>query len=177
MRQQDLENAVKEIGFESCGLCAASELRVRADVRDMCAAGRCGMFEKNWSCPPACGTLDEYAVAIAAKDSCLVVQTVREMEDDFDVEAMQEAEAIQKDRIFALADRLREDGADVLVLASGACTLCPKCTYPDEPCRFPDKRLVSMESAGLMVSEVCKKAQVPYNHGRLTITYTGAVIF
>lgn len=177
MDQAALEAVAAEVGFEDFGACAASELRVRADVRNMCAAGRCGMFGHNWSCPPACGELEEYAATIAAKDTCLVVQTVREMEDDFDVETMQEAETIQKERVFALADKLREAGADALILASGACTLCPKCTYPDEPCRFPDKRLVSMESAGLMVSEVCDKAKVPYNHGRLTITYTGAVVF
>lgn len=177
MNLQTLEALAREIGFEDCGACAAGELHVRSDVRDMCALGRCGMFGRNWSCPPACGELEEYAASIAVKSTCLVVQTVRAMEDEFDIETMQEAEAVQKERVFALADKLREEGADVLILASGACTLCPKCTYPDEPCRFPEKRLVSMESAGLMVNEVCQQAQVPYNHGRMTITYTGAVIF
>ena len=66
MDQAALEAVAAEVGFEDFGACAASELRVRADVRNMCAAGRCGMFGRNWSCPPACGELEEYAATIAA---------------------------------------------------------------------------------------------------------------
>ena len=33
-----------------------------------------------------------------------------------------------------------------------------------------------MEAAGLMVYQVCEVADVPYNHGPLTIAYTSAVL-
>lgn len=172
----EIKEIIDAVGFEDSGCCASSEIRVRKDVRNMCSAGKCNMYGHNWSCPPACGELNIYADRIAATEQCFVVQTVMEMEDDYDVETMMEAEQVQKKRMFETAEKLREAGLDCLVLASGACTICKPCTYPDAPCRFPEKRLVSMESAGLMVNEVCDKANVRYNHGRETITYTGAIL-
>lgn len=171
-----VDEMIEECGFDDWGRCPADKLRVRSEVRDMCAAGRCHMYGHNWACPPACGEIEEFAEAIAARKECYVVQTVADLEDEFDVESMMEAEQRQKQRMFELADKLRAADCDVLVLTSGACTLCPKCSYPDEPCRFPDKRFVSMESAGLMVSEACATAGVDYTHGNGTMTYTGAVL-
>ena len=45
MDQAAFEAVAAEVGFEDFGACAASELRVRADVRNMCAAGRCGSLD------------------------------------------------------------------------------------------------------------------------------------
>ena len=92
---------------------------------------------------------------------------------------MQEAGDLQKRRVLDLAEAIEGAGlsAESMTLTAGACTLCATCTYPDEPCRFPDRRLVSMEAAGLVVSEVCELAAVPYNHGPLTITYSGCVLY
>jgi hypothetical protein len=33
-----------------------------------------------------------------------------------------------------------------------------------------------MESAGLMVNDVCMSAGIPYNHGKNRIAYTGCVV-
>jgi predicted metal-binding protein len=101
------------------------------------------------------------------------------MEDDFDFETMEEAGERQKQRVLDLVEAIDEAGlsADTMVLSAGTCTLCKTCSYPDAPCRFPDKRLVSMEAAGLVVSEVCTKADIPYNHGPQTMCYSGCVLY
>lgn len=175
--KDSIADAVEALGFECFGVCAAADLRPRADVRDMCAADRCRMYGRNWSCPPACGDIGECAALIRKKARCIIVQTIRNLEDEFDVETMMEAERIQKERMLALADALREVGGDVLLLTSGACTLCEACTCPDAPCRFPTRRYSSMEAFGLMVSEACAASGVPYTHGAGTIAYTGALLF
>ena len=95
---------------------------------------------------------------------------------EFDGETMMDAEREQKARVLKLSKRLAAEGIDALTLAAGTCTICEKCTYPDEPCRHPENRLVSMEAAGFMVYQVCEVADVPYNHGPLTISYTSAVL-
>ena len=63
-----------------------------------------------------------------------------------------------------------------LPLSAGACTLCTACSCPDAPCRHPDRALVSMEAAGLMVSEACETAGLPYYHGPGTISYTSCIL-
>lgn len=171
----DYEAAIDACGFDCVGTCPASELRTRTEVRDMCASGRCPVYGNNWACPPHCGTLEEYAETFAGKTTCYVLQTVVELEDEFDAEGMMAADALQHERMRKLAELLRP-GADVLVLSSGTCDMCPKCSCPDGPCRFPEKQLTSMEAAGLVVGDACTSAGIPYNHGKGTIAYTGCLV-
>lgn len=86
------------------------------------------------------------------------MQTIRNLEDEFDFKIMMEAERIQIKRMLALAAASREASSDVLLLTSGACTLCEICACLDVPCRFPARRYSSMEAFGLMVSEACAQA-------------------
>ena len=62
------------------------------------------------------------------------------------------------------------------IVASGGCTVCPKCTCPDTPCRFPDLATPSMEAYGLVVSDVCRDSGLPYYYGPKTITYTACML-
>lgn len=174
-----IEQLASEQGFECMGACDAKQLVARQEVRAMCAADACQTYDRSWACPPACGAIEDFERQMHEFDTCLVVQTVAQMEDDFDIETMQEAGDLQKRRVLDLVEAIEKAGlsAETMTLTAGTCTLCPECTYPDRPCRFPDKRLVSMEAAGLVVSEVCTLADIPYNHGPLTIAYSGCVLY
>ena len=169
----------QKIGFDCMGECSAKDLVARPEVRSMCAAGKCQVYGHSWACPPACGELEDFQDLMNMYEHCLVVQTIGEMEDDFDFEAMEETGSLQKNRVLDLVEALDAAGlsSQTLTFSAGTCTLCAECTYPDAPCRFPDKRLVSMEAAGLVVSEVCELASVPYNHGPQTIAYSGCVLY
>lgn len=174
-----VEKIIDEQGFECIGKGAAKDLEVRTEVREMCAADKCHVYGKSWACPPACGDIEEFEQQMHSYEHFAVVQTVAELEDEFDGEGMMEAAQLQKERFYGLVDKLAEEGlaAGVMTLSSGTCQVCAKCTYPDEPCRFPEKRLVSMEAAGLVVSEACTTAGIPYNHGPNTIAYSSCVLY
>lgn len=172
----NVADCIKAIGFEDFGACEATLLAPRADVRDMCASGRCQKYNTSWACPPACGDVDEFATFMHSFTTCYVFQTVAELEDEWDWETMQEADALNKQRALELHKLLAQEVPTARVLSSGTCTLCAECTYPDAPCRFPEKKLYSMEACGLMVYEVCALADVPYSHGKDTITYVGCVL-
>ena len=173
-----LSDVIQAQGFDCVGDCPAGGLQVREEVRSMCASGKCHIYGTSWACPPACGDIYDFEKQMHGYETCTVVQTVSDLEDEFDGEGMMEAAETHKERIASLIEALDEAGlsAQAMVLSAGTCTICPKCTYPDAPCRFPDKRLVSMEAAGLYVSEVCVQAGIPYNHGANTIAYSSCVI-
>ncbi len=174
-----VEQLAAEQGFEFMGTCRAKDLVARPEVRSMCAANTCHVYGHSWACPPACGEIEDFEQQMHQFEHCLVVQTVAEMEDDFDIETMEETGDLQKRRVLNLVEALDKAGlsAETMTLSAGTCTLCPECTYPGTPCRFPDKRLVSMEAAGLVVSEVCTLADIPYNHGPQTISFSGCVLY
>ena len=159
----DIQEAIEACGFECVGTCSASELRTLEAVREMCASGRCQDFQE----------------AFGERSQCWVLQTVMELEDEFDGETMMEAAQVHQARIHKLSQLVSGmpgNSPDAILLTAGACTICPRCTCPEEPCRFPEKKLVSMESAGLMVNDVCVSAGIPYNHGKGRIAYTGCVV-
>ena len=172
-----VEALARVLGFECVGHTTADKLRVREEVRDMCAADLCHAYDHNWTCPPACGSIEEFAEKIAGYGDVVVFETVAEMEDEFDYETMMESADLHKDRMPAFAEDVRKLAPVCLVLSAGTCTVCPECSYPDAPCRFPEKQFVSMEAAGLVVSDVCVAADIPYNHGKNHIAYVSCVAF
>jgi predicted metal-binding protein len=105
------------------------------------------------------------------------VQTIGDCEDSYDFEAMKET-AEQNTRNFEkLVDELVEQKVDCWPMTAGSCTRCKVCTYPDAPCRFPEKVFPSMEACGLFVSKVCKDNDVPYYYGSQKLAYTGCVLY
>ncbi|MFA6947354.1 MAG: DUF2284 domain-containing protein [Eubacteriales bacterium] len=160
-----------EYGFtKACELNVAS-LVFRTEVRDMCAADRCSSYGKNWCCPPACGTIEDAAAMIKNYGYGIIVETVGQLEDEYDFDSMKSAGELHKQNFARLIGELRKTYPDLLAMGAGTCTLCEKCSCPDSPCRHPDERISSMEAWGLWVSDVCEKSGIPYNNGKCTVTY------
>ena len=85
---------------------------------------------------------------------------------------------LMRSRRFAdFARQMRRLYPGCLPLTAGSCTLCARCTYPDRPCRYPTKRLSSMEAYGLFVSDICARSGLAYNYGPRTMTYTSCVLY
>ena len=166
----------------SCGFYTAEDmdpktLKFLPDVRSMCAADRCRSYGKSWSCPPACGELDYWQEKASHYSKGLILQTVGDREDSYDFEAMMEVSEENKRQFIAFTDALRNEELDFLAMSAGACTICPQCTYPDAPCRFPEKLYPSMEACGLFVSGVCMDNGVKYYYGEEKIAYTCCLLY
>lgn len=166
----------REQGFETVHELDPATAEPREQVRSMCSADLCRTYGRNWACPPACGSLDEFRTQLSSYRIGLLVQTVGQLEDQFDIDAMKASERLHKRRFRRLAEELSGSYPRQLGLGAGACDLCPTCTYPTQPCRLPGLRTVSMEAAGLFVTEVCERNSVPYYHGPATVTYTSCVL-
>lgn len=166
----------KECGFDQVKDFDPSVLKFRVEVRDMCAANRCQSYDKNWSCPPACATLEDAALKAASYKEGILVQSTGVLEDPFDLDTMMGTEQLQKDRFLKLVKEIRNIYPNCLPMATGACTICSTCTYPSKPCRFPKQMISSMEAYGLVVSDTCSDAGMKYYYGPGTITYTSCIL-
>ena len=176
MTYGQLAALAEETGFTAWAKLDVSTIELKAEVRDMCAANSCGMYGKRWSCPPGCGSLEECADRLKGYTQGILVQTVGDIEDGFDFEAMMEIEAEHKQNFLEMYESLREAGKKVLAIGSGCCTVCGKCSYPDEPCRFPDKMVSSMEAYGMLVLQICKDNGLTYYYGADKMAYTSCFL-
>ena len=166
----------KTCGFTNVARLDPATIELREEVRAMCASGKCRMYGRSWSCPPACGTLEELRARISGYREGILVQTVGQLEDSMDGEGMMEAEAQHKAHFSDMHDLLLQDYPDLLAIGAGTCTRCKTCSYPDAPCRFPERMTSSMEAMGMLVLEVCKANGLNYYYGPNTIAYTSCFL-
>jgi predicted metal-binding protein len=177
MKMETALDMARTAGFESVAPLDPGKLSFRTEVRDMCAANRCGLYGKRWTCPPACGTLKEIAERCQRYRDGVLFQVICRMEDEFDYEAIKEGMESKKGFMKVLLDTLIASKEDVLPFGSDGCGNCSECTYPNAPCRFPERTFPSMEGCGLLVSDVCKDNGVPYYYGKNTVAFTGGFLF
>lgn len=177
MDKERLMEIVKSCGFETAAELDVSTLKALPEVRDMCAVNTCGMYGARWSCPPGCGEIEECEARMKKYSHGILVQTIGDIEDSMDFEGIMEVKENHDKRFLDCVDKLREVIDDLLPLGDGSCTRCKVCTYPDAPCRFPDKANSSMEAFGLFVSDVCRKNNVDYNYGPGKMCYTGCFLY
>lgn len=166
----------KAIGFDVAVPIDPHALEAREDVRSMCAADKCGAYNKNWTCPPAVGTLEECQRKMRSYENGILLQSIGHMTKTIDSKCYRETERRHMQHFYAFAEDIRKTYPNALCLGAGGCRVCKQCAYP-EPCRFPEKARSSMEGYGLFVTQVCMDCGLPYYYGEKTITYVGCILF
>ncbi len=173
----DLEVMFREPGIFQYGIIDSATIPFSQMVADACKANSCGRYGTCWTCPPAVGTMQEMEQKIKAYKKAVVFSAKYALEDWCDYDGMVEGKKKTMDILRRIADKLRAEGRDIMVLGCGGCNICEKCTYPDEQCRFPQKAIVSVEACGINVVELAKKTGIRYNNGTDTVTYFCIVLF
>ena len=163
---------IHEFGFVDTDKIVASQM-----VRDLCAKNSCGAYAKTWACPPGVGTLEECSAKMKAYKTCFVFTTRHELEDSLDWEGMMEGKKAHEAMTPAVVDFFRERVGRMMVLSTEGCSRCGQCTYPDEPCRFPETLHPSIESYGVEVNVLARDAGVRYHNGPNTVTYFSCIFY
>lgn len=146
-------------------------------VADACKANACGKYGTCWTCPPGVGHYTELEQKIKAYRNAVVFTCKYDLEDCFDFESMVLGQQKTMALLHGIADELRADRRAFLALGCEGCHLCKQCTYPDAPCRFPDKAIVSVEACGIDVVSLSKSIAIHYNNGANTVTYFCIILF
>jgi predicted metal-binding protein len=173
---EEVKKLASGCGFSHVGNLAVDTIQMRTEVRAACEENKCGQYGKSWACPPACGTLDECGEMVRNYNRGVILQTTGELEDEFDGEGTMESAMRHGKHMDEFAEQVRALYPSALLIGAGGCRRCEKCTYPGKPCRFPEKRMSSMEALGMVVSDVCRANDLAYYYGKNTITYTSCVL-
>ena len=166
------------LGATRAGVVDVSAIRFSGDFRKLCEQNKCGQYGKNWMCPPAIAPFEEIMAKTASFKKCLVFQTVHKLSSSLDWKGMKKAAVFQNEVLGKIVKHMKELFGDVFPMGAGPCMTCEKCSYlRNEPCRFPEKAVASLESCGVDVSELASACGMPYHSGKGTVTYAGVVFF
>lgn len=147
------------------------------EVRDACKANLCGMYGKCWTCPPGVGRWEELRDHYQSFANAFVFTTLHTLEDSFDVEGMSEGREAHKRTEQAMETALRSQAEPFEICGAEGCTLCKKCTYPDAPCRHPERIHRSMEATGIHVVKLAADCGIHYCNGVNTVTYFSIIFW
>ncbi len=154
-------------------------IETNANFRAMCDKNFCGMYGKCYTCPPIVGDINELISKVKSYDYALVYQTVSKIEDSFDFEGM----IVAKKATNSITQKIRKifqcyEIFNALHLGAGGCGVCNQCAIlTNEPCRFPNLAIPSLEAYGINVSQLAKASNMKYINGNNTVTYFGSVLF
>lgn len=170
------KNVIKEISpkVHQMAVIDTQDIPFRQYVVEACEMNTCGMYGKTWQCPPGVGDLEMLKGKCLSYEKAVVFTTYHEIEDSFDIEGMERGRMKHEkvtDEIAALFL------SEKRVLSAEGCNLCEKCTYPDSPCRYPQKARSSVEANGISVVELAKKCGLHYNNGINTVTYFSVILY
>lgn len=169
-QQSDLK--IHEYGFLK-----TEKLIVSQGVRNLCKDNVCGGYGKTWACPPGVGTLEECREKMMAYENVFVYTTKHDLEDSYDWEGMMDGKQAHEEMEPAVVALFREHYDNIMVLSTEGCAKCAKCTYPDQPCRFPETLHPSIESYGVEVNRLAGTAGIHYINGENTVTYFSCIFF
>lgn len=180
---QDLEkwliDTSVEAGAHAAAIMNVADIPFNRDFRAACESNTCGKFGKCWMCPPDVGDIDELITKARGYRRALVYQTITKLEDSFDIEGMIEGGVRHNELAQKLAVELKPRlPADTVQLGAGNCCVCERCAkLDDQPCRYPDRAIGSMEASGIPVSEIATLCGLKYINGQNTVTYFGAFLY
>ena len=175
-----IENVQKECGalpIQEQAVLPADRIEFSEEVRHLCAVNYCGHYGTTWACPPAVGSVADCREKCLKFEHVYIVSTVHPLEDSFDLEGMEQGKAKHEKICSRIREIFKKYFPRNLMLTSEGCQNCASCTYPDSPCRFPDKMYPSVESYGISVVNEAAAAGMHYINGANTVTYFANIFF
>ena len=171
-----LEDRLAEYPLYAYAFFATDELVFADRVRWICAH-ECPMYNTNWACPPAVGTVEECRGRVMAFPEGLMIATITEVSDIANIEETLATRADHERITREVLGIVKQKAGETLTLSTEACAHCEQCTYPDAPCRFPDKAFPCVESYGILVTDLAEKHGIDFLAGSNLVTWFSLILY
>lgn len=155
---------------------STSDLVFSEKVRHICRT-ECQQYGKSWACPPAVGTVEECRQRCLSYPNALLITSMTEVEDISNMELTLASRTEHEELTRTVHKLLRDQGVEPLVLSTESCAVCPRCTYPDAPCRRPDYMYPCVESQGILVTDIAERFGIDFIAGGNIATWFSLFLY
>ena len=164
MDREKLERQLAELPIVEYIFFETEELIFTERVRMVCRTD-CAQYGKSWACPPAVGTVEACRERCLSYPCALLLTTMTEVEDIADLEATLSTRGGHEAVTRQVNAFLRDQGTETYPLSTESCAICAQCTYPDSPCRHPEKMFPCVESHGILITETAERYGISFQAG------------
>lgn len=171
-----LEEYIAQFPVFEYRIVKTADLSFENRVRLICEQ-ECERYNTTWACPPAVGTLKECRERCQSYTYGFFFSSVAEVSDIMNMKELLDTREAHEEITDRMQDFLKGCGYDCLVLSTESCAICKECTYPNSPCRFPDKMHPCLESHGIVVSDIVEKEGMTYGLGGNTVLWFSMILF
>lgn len=176
MDRQWLEERLSAFPLYAYAFITTDELVFEDRVRAICER-ECPMYNTTWACPPAVGSVEECRERILSFTEGLIIATIAEVGDIADIAGASPSREGHEQVTRQILQMVRERADETLALSAEACAHCKACTYPDAPCRFPERMLPCVESHGILVTALAEKCGIDFLAGANLIVWFSLILY
>ncbi len=177
MTNEEMLRRAYDLGFAAAAVVGTEEIVFDPSFRPYCEENLCGQYGVNHSCPPDCGSPEEMRQRVLAHKKALVLQTIWEIEDYSDKEAIKKAKSSHNAAQIALMKALRQEGHPGFLVGASGCALCSPCKRAlGEPCALPDLQYSCMSAYCIFVKKLADRCGMEYDCGKGLLAFFGMYV-
>lgn len=174
--RERLERQLRELPLYACEFIRTDELVFSDRVRTICET-ECAMYDRTWACPPAVGTVEECRARVLRFDEGLLIATATEVEDIADIRETLATRAPHEEITRQVLELVRQQASETLALSTESCAHCAACTWPDAPCRHPDRMFPCVESHGVLVTDLAERHGIDFMADGSVVTWFSLILY
>ena len=171
-----IEAQLQELPLYEYAFLPTDALTFTERVRYICEH-ECPMYNKSWACPPAVGTVSECIDRCRQYPNFLLISTITEISDIANMQEALDTRPEHETITRQVRDMLLAEGAETYVLSTEACSDCEHCSWPDAPCRKPDRMFPCVESHGILVTELAESRGLEFLTGSTLVTWYSLLFY
>jgi len=171
-----LEEQLRELPIVQYEFFETASLTFSQRVRTVCQSD-CPRYGTSWACPPAVGTVEECRARCLTYPRALLLATMSEVPDIADLEGTLEARADHEEITRQVNGLLRDQGTETYPLSTESCAICQQCTYPEAPCRHPDRMFPCVESHGVLLTDTMERFGIDFQAGGNVVTWFSLILY
>ncbi len=148
-----------------------------AKCRELCEQNLCGEYNVTWGCPPGVGAPSDCLNKVKRYSNAAIIIKEYKNIDLKDRELVGTIANDHQEMCRRFSNALKNDGYDVLALADGGCKYCGDCTYPDDPCRYPDQMVSSISCYGILMEDYMRSQGIDFTFEDNGMTLYGLILY
>lgn len=178
MNIYEIEKKVSEICGTNAKCLSTKELVFNPVFRKYCEENKCGMYGRNYMCPPDIGTFEEVKQRALKYEYVIFYSTTGAIRDFDDKENIKLIESRHNGNAEKITEFFRENIDKTILNVASKCSYCSECSkITNSPCKHPDKARACLSAYCIDVSKMSEKCGFEFKSDGKSLSFFGAALF